>query len=58
MNLSGLWKSRLYMRKAMKLYVRFVLQMFSPAGFQRERPSDESLIDGHKALDIMLISFL
>lgn len=42
----------------MEIYVRFVREMLSPAVFHGEPTSDESLINGHEALDIMIICFL
>jgi hypothetical protein len=42
----------------MELYLRFILQVFSPAGFQGKPAPDESVINGYKALDIMMIGIL
>lgn len=42
----------------MEIYIQFLCEMFSPAVFQGEPTSDESLINGHKALDVMIICLL
>lgn len=42
----------------MEIHIRFLCEMLSPAGFQREPASDEGVINLHKALDIMIVCFL